>query len=185
MRAADRSPPQCQLIVEDVFWIATILHTVDMTHPSQSALSRSRVYILGRPARDRTSALVTLCYQDIPGGGGGCPIGLERCTGDRVVQGSNPAAAIRFRTLAIPFTPLCWCLSEETLKAVGPVYLVSIICQGSKISHQPALECDSVTVVDSHHPLLEIIRHHTGTCKSFVIIIILLSMYIVFCLLYT
>ena len=30
----------------------------------------------------------------------------------------------RFGTLAIPFTPLCQCLSEETLKAVGPFYLV-------------------------------------------------------------
>ena len=36
--------------------------------------------------------------------------------------GSNPAAA----TLAIPFTQLCQCLSEETLKAVGPFYLVSM-----------------------------------------------------------
>ena len=27
---------------------------------------------------------------------------------------------------AIPFTPLCQCLSEETLKAVGPLYLVSM-----------------------------------------------------------
>ena len=31
-----------------------------------------------------------------------------------------------FGTLAIPFTPLCQCLSEETLKAVGPFYLVSM-----------------------------------------------------------
>ena len=31
----------------------------------------------------------------------------------------------RFGTLAIPFTPLCQCLSEETLKAVGPFYLMS------------------------------------------------------------
>ena len=28
--------------------------------------------------------------------------------------------------MAIPFTPLWQCLSEETLKAVGPVYLVSM-----------------------------------------------------------
>ena len=28
--------------------------------------------------------------------------------------------------LAILFTPLCQCLSEETLKSVGPFYLVSI-----------------------------------------------------------
>ena len=32
----------------------------------------------------------------------------------------------RFGTLAIPFTLLCQCLSEETLKAVGPLYLVSM-----------------------------------------------------------
>ena len=32
----------------------------------------------------------------------------------------------RFETWAISFTPLCMCLSEGTLKAVGPFYLVSI-----------------------------------------------------------
>ena len=31
-----------------------------------------------------------------------------------------------FRTLALPFTPLCQCLSEETLKAIGRFYLVSM-----------------------------------------------------------
>ena len=31
-----------------------------------------------------------------------------------------------FGILAIPFTPLCQCLSDETVKAVGPFYLVSI-----------------------------------------------------------
>ena len=73
------------------------------------------------------------------------PNELERRTGDRTVEGSNPTAD---GTLAIPFTPLCQCLSEETLKAVGPFYLVSI-CQarGSKIPHQFPLDC--VTVVDS------------------------------------
>ena len=35
-----------------------------------------------------------------------------------------------FGTLAIPFTPLCQCLSEETLKAVGPLYLVSMAMPG-------------------------------------------------------
>ena len=58
------------------------------------------------------------------------PNGLERW----LVQatglswpGSNPTAEkLRFGTLAIPFTPLCQCLSEETLKAVGPFYLVSM-----------------------------------------------------------
>ena len=32
----------------------------------------------------------------------------------------------RLETLAISFTPLCQCLSEETLKAIGPFYLVSM-----------------------------------------------------------
>ena len=31
-----------------------------------------------------------------------------------------------FKTWAVSFTPLCLCLSEETLKAVGPFYLVSM-----------------------------------------------------------
>ena len=55
------------------------------------------------------------------------PSGLERCTGDRTFQGSNPIAKkFRFGTLAIPFSPLCQCLSEETLKPVGAFYLVSM-----------------------------------------------------------
>ena len=37
-----------------------------------------------------------------------------------------PLRQLRFGTLAILFTPLCKCLSEETLKAVGPFYLVSM-----------------------------------------------------------
>ena len=37
-----------------------------------------------------------------------------------------PLRQLRFGTLAIPFTPLCQCLSEETLKDVGPFYLVSM-----------------------------------------------------------
>ena len=49
-------------------------------------------------------------------------------TGYRTVNGSSPAAVktFRFGTLAIPFTPPCQCLSDETLKAVGPFYLVSM-----------------------------------------------------------
>ena len=38
--AAGGSPSQSQLTVEDVFCNATILHTTDMTQPSQSALSK-------------------------------------------------------------------------------------------------------------------------------------------------
>ena len=51
-------------------------------------------------------------------------------TGDRTFNGSSPAAVKTFRfaseLLAIPFTPPCQCLSDETLKAVGPFYLVSM-----------------------------------------------------------
>ena len=69
VRAAGCSPLQCQFTIEDVFRNATIIHTADMTQPSQSALSKPvglpRVYILGRPTRDRTSALVTLSSQDM------------------------------------------------------------------------------------------------------------------------
>ena len=38
----------------------------------------------------------------------------------------NKYFSLRFGTLAIPFTPPCQCLSDETLKAVGPFYLVSM-----------------------------------------------------------
>ena len=50
------------------------------------------------------------------------------CTGDRTVLAGfeSHCGKLRFGTLAIPFTPLCQCLSEETLKAVGPFYLVSM-----------------------------------------------------------
>ena len=50
------------------------------------------------------------------------------CAGDRTVLAGfeSHCGKLRFGTLAIPFTPLCQCLSEETLKAVGPFYLVSM-----------------------------------------------------------
>ena len=53
---------------------------------------------------------------------------VRALTGDRTVNGSSPSAVktFRFGTLAIPFIPLCQCLSDETLKAVGPFYLVSM-----------------------------------------------------------
>ena len=49
-------------------------------------------------------------------------------TGDRTVDGSSPTSVkkIIFGTLAIPFIPLCQSLSDETVKAVGPFYLVSM-----------------------------------------------------------
>ena len=60
------------------------------------------------------------------------PNGLERWTGDRRPGGPSSWGRILLRqicfgTLAkFPFTPLCQCLSEETLKAIGHFYLVSI-----------------------------------------------------------
>ena len=66
-------------------------------------------------------------------------------TGDRVVLvgfNSRCGNLIRFGTLAIPFTPLLHCLSQETLKDVGPFYLVSMPGPGAgevnKILHQSA-----------------------------------------------
>ena len=47
---------------------------------------------------------------------------------DRTFDGSSPTSVntFLFRTLAIPFTPLFQCLSDETVKAVGPFYMVSM-----------------------------------------------------------
>ena len=53
------------------------------------------------------------------------PQWIERATDNRVVASSNPTEKC-LEALAISFTPLCQCLSEETLKAVCPFYLVSM-----------------------------------------------------------
>ena len=55
MRAADGSPPQSQLIVDDVFWNATILHTADMIQPSQSVLSKQSVHTWKTSTRQHIS----------------------------------------------------------------------------------------------------------------------------------
>ena len=60
---------------------------------------------------------------------GGCGVEWVRAsTGDRTVDGSSPTSVKTFHlgTLAIPFTPLCQCLSNETVNTVGPFYLVSM-----------------------------------------------------------
>ena len=51
---------------------------------------------------------------------------VRESTGDRMVDGSSPTSVTIFKILAIPFTPLCQCLSDETVKAVGPFYQVSM-----------------------------------------------------------
>ena len=49
-------------------------------------------------------------------------------TGDQTVDGSSPTSVntFLFGTLAIPFTPLCQCFSDETVKTVGPFHMVSM-----------------------------------------------------------
>ena len=63
---------------------------------------------------------------------------------------------IRFGTLAIPFTPLCQCLSEETLKTVGPFYLVSM---PGEVKYPTSLHWKCVTCRALHHPLWETTCH--------------------------
>ena len=63
MRAAGGSPSQNQLTVEDVFWNATILHTTDMTQPSQSALSKQSVH----SGKTSTRQDISVGYFVLPG----------------------------------------------------------------------------------------------------------------------
>ena len=46
---------------------------------------------------------------------------VRASTGDRTLDGSSPTSVntFLFGTLAIPFTPLCQCLSDETVKSRG------------------------------------------------------------------
>ena len=81
---------------------------------------------------------------------------LERATDNRVVAGSNPAEAV-WKLGQFSFTPLCQCLSEETLKAVGPFYLVSM---PGEVKDPTSLHWKCVTYRGLHHPLLETTRHH-------------------------
>ena len=62
-----------------------------------------------------------------------------------------PLRKLRFGTLAIPFTPLCHCLSEETLKSRRSL-LSGVYARGSKRSHQSALEMCNLSWTP---PLLE------------------------------
>ena len=52
-----------QLPVEDVFWNATILHTTDMTQPSQSALSKQSVH----SGKTSTRQDISVGYFILPG----------------------------------------------------------------------------------------------------------------------
>ena len=63
----------------------------------------------------------------------------------------------RLENLAISFTPLCQCLSEDTLKAAGPFYLVSM---PGEVQNPTSLHWKCVICREIHHPLLETTRHH-------------------------
>ena len=59
------------------------------------------------------------------------PSGLERWTGDRVVMGSNPAAAASFRNFGN---------FDGGDNKISRTLLYGVCARGSKISHQSALE---------------------------------------------
>ena len=79
-----------------------------------------------------TELINNLMYADdlvilAPSQGGAVAEWVRASIGDRTIDGSTPTAGdFEFGTLAIPLTLLCQCLSDETLKAVGPFYLVSM-----------------------------------------------------------
>ena len=58
---------------------------------------------------------------------------VRASTGNRTIDGSTPTAgdfAFGTLSLAIPLTLLCQCLSDETVKAVGPFYLYVVSMPG-------------------------------------------------------
>ena len=73
------------------------------------------------------------------------PCGFEHWTGNWVVLGSNAAAATSLRNFCLPrFVSL----SEETLKAVGPFYLVSM---PGGVKDPTSLHWKCVTCHGLHH----------------------------------
>ena len=54
--------------------------------------------------------------------------------------GSTPTAGdFEFGTLAIPLTLLCQCLSDETLKAVGPFYIYDLVSMPGEVKDPTSL----------------------------------------------
>ena len=113
-----------------------------------------------RPAADSYVTCLSLCllnsksqhYNEI-GGAVAEWVRTLAWTGDRTVRDGfeSHCGQLRFRTLAIPFrpTPPCQCLSEETLKAVGPS--IWCLCQGKyKI---PPVRTGMCNYRGLHHPL--------------------------------
>ena len=71
--------------------------------------------------------------------GGGGSSGLERWTADRVVLGSNPAAATSHRNFSKSVYPALPVSFRGDTKICGSP-LSGVYARGSKISHQSALE---------------------------------------------
>ena len=59
---------------------------------------------------------------------------LEHVTDNRVVAGSNPTEAV-WKRWQFPLPHFASGLSEETLKAVGPFYLVSMLGEVKDPTH--------------------------------------------------
>ena len=75
-------------------------------------------------------------------GGGAVAVWVRASTGDRTVDGSSPTSVktFLFGTLTIPFTPLCQCISDETVQAVSTSrwsLLSGVYARGSKRSTSP------------------------------------------------
>ena len=53
---------------------------------------------------------------------------VRESIGDRTLDGSSPTSVktVLFRNFGNSVYPACQCLSDETVKAVGPFYLVSM-----------------------------------------------------------
>ena len=83
------------------------------------------------------------------------PNGLERWTGDRVVQGSNPTAAAyslwNFGNSVYPALPVSF--GGDTKSRWSLLILSGVYARGTKRSHQSALEC--VTCRGLPYPLLD------------------------------
>ena len=107
----------CQLLGDANSMTKCIVGTV---RPPVSVCSIVSIRMLLRPL---APTMYYMLHQTV----GVAAHGFEHRTSNREVLGSNPGRE-RFATLAISFTTFCQCFSEETLKAVGPFYLVSMPC---------------------------------------------------------
>ena len=72
-------------------------------------------------------------------------------------SGKAAAATYSLRNFGNSVYPACQCISGETLKAVGPFYMVSM---PGEVKYPTSLLWKCVTCCGPHHPLLETTRPH-------------------------